>query len=126
MTIQRPTRDGPAQDRLVRDPRAEIAQHVEAAKGGLRFARRGASVTFAHPFQPIRQVEQFLLDLRDLRLSCQLPDLLCNSAIIFTASFPLVAHRRILDRKRFPEEAGASVPLPIGTLEKAVGLTNLG
>ena len=107
MTIQRPTRDGPAQDGLVRDPRAEIAQHVEAAKGGLRFARRGASVTFAHPFQPIRQVEQFLLDLRDLRLSCQLPDLLCNSAIIFTASFPLVAHRRILDRERLPGRGGA-------------------
>jgi hypothetical protein len=93
-----------------RPHRAEIAQHVEAAKGGLRFARRGGSVTFAHPFQPIRQVEQFLLDLRDLRLSCQLPNLLCNRAIIFTASFPLVAHRRILDRKRFPEEAGRFGP----------------
>src|SRR5207248_7967971 len=86
--------------------RAEISQHVEAAKGGLLFARRGGSVTFAHPLQPIRQVEQFLLDLRDRRLSCQLPDLLCNRAIIFTASFPLVAHRRVLDRKRLPEEAG--------------------
>jgi hypothetical protein len=27
--------------------------------------------------------------------------------IIFTPSFPLVAHRRILDRKRTPEEGGA-------------------
>jgi hypothetical protein len=44
--------------------------HVEAAKGGLLLARRGGSVTFAHPFQPIRQVEQFLLDFRDPRLSC--------------------------------------------------------
>jgi hypothetical protein len=26
--------------------------------------------TFAHPFQPIRQVEQFLLDFRDPGLSC--------------------------------------------------------
>ena len=49
---------------------AEISQHVEAAKDGLLFARRGGSVTFAHPFQPIRRVEQFLLDFRDLRLSC--------------------------------------------------------
>jgi hypothetical protein len=36
-----------------------------------------------------------------------LPNLLCNRVIIFTAYIPLVAHRRILDRKQFPEEAGA-------------------
>jgi hypothetical protein len=107
MTIQRPTRDGPAQDGLVRDPRAEIAQHVEAAKGGLRFARRGASVTFAHPFQPIRQVEQFLSDFRDQRLSCKLPNLLCNRVIIFTVSIALVAHGRNLDRKQLPGGGGA-------------------
>jgi hypothetical protein len=67
-------------------------QHVEAAKGDLLFARRVGSVTFAHPFQPIRQIEQFLLDFRDQRLSCELPDLLCNRVIIFTVAIPLVAH----------------------------------
>ena len=75
-------------------------------KRDLLVTRRVGSVTFAHPFQPIRQVEQFLLDFRDQRLSCELPNLLCNSAIIFTASIPLVAHRPILDRERLPEEAG--------------------
>jgi hypothetical protein len=44
--------------------------HVEAATDGLLFAPRVGSVTFAHLFQSIRQVEQFLLDLRVFRLSC--------------------------------------------------------
>jgi hypothetical protein len=39
-------------------------------------------------------------------LSCKLPNLFCNRVIILAASIPLVAHRRILDRKRLPEEAG--------------------
>jgi hypothetical protein len=45
---------------------------------------------------------------------------------MFTASFPLVAHRRILDRKRFPEEAGGFGLLPIGTLGKALHLAKIG
>jgi hypothetical protein len=51
-------------------------------------------------FQPIRQVKQFLLDLCDQRLPCELPNLLCDGVNIFTASIALVARRRILDRNR--------------------------
>jgi hypothetical protein len=107
MTIQRPTATGLHRTGQFETHRAEIAQHVEAAKGDLLSARRGGSVTFAHFFKPIRKVEQFLSDFRDQRLSCQLPNLFCNRMIIFTVSIALVAHGRNLDRKQLPGGGGA-------------------
>jgi hypothetical protein len=59
-------------------------------------------------------------------LSCKLPNLFCNRVIILAASIPLVAHRRILDRKRSRRRRGASVSLLIGTLKKAVRLATIG